>query len=719
MSAPRPSLLSLLALLAVLACGGEDGPTEPPPAVLDRIELAPGQAALYALGTTLDFGADGFTSSGAPVTDVAFTWSSSDPSVASIDGGGRATATGFGSTVISATADGVTGQATLFVRDCTEALRLAPGEWVTVPVPQAGECGVVLPSGAAGDRYRVAVVRTAGVTCPPPDPSCGVVGIDEVTLTTTPIGVTGAPLGAPGPGARRAGVPTIPASLRRPTPDVLLESLEVSRRTAEVHHRLRAEERELVSRLRREGRLAAATLAPPSAAPRPQAALPERLTLDNSTSASCFTGDEVVALKIWEDERLGFYQDSVQRQNASLRVSEAHARRMAEFYRDYGEDVIEEYFGGITDIDANGKVIVFFSPMVTDGTAAFVWSGDFFDRSSCSASNEGEYIYFSADVAVAQDEGNWQSLETLVHEMKHVSSLKKSIDRPTSFAEAYHPSWIEEGTAEIAGNVASRRAWQAVGGPAQNVRATGEVMSETGFDASGNIRPEFYGMAIRMIRTQGYLASQPNAVTLDPLGAASGHSVYGSGFHFHRWLGDAYGDAALRPGADADFFTDQNASSIRPGLQGLEALTGKPFSELVTEYAAAVLLNDDRFSVAPPERPFTTIDFASGVELFCFALSPAEWRDVRDQNPGGAPPCGYQTAAQASGPDGTYPWPVTAAGGLGNSVDFGAHVFSGDVGNGGLRIHDFVSTGQGTGIEVQALVVREPDRARLVVARIN
>jgi hypothetical protein len=303
--------------------------------------------------------------------------------------------------------------------------------------------------------------------------------------------------------------------------------------------------------------------------------------------------------------------------------------------------------------------------------------------------------------------------------MKHVSSLKKSIDRPASFSEVYHPSWIEEGTAEIAANVAARRAWADIGGPAQNARATGEVMAETGFTESG-IAPEFYGMAIRMLRTQGYLSSQPNAVTINPLGAGAQHSVYGSGFHFHRWLGDAYGDAAVAPGADADLFTEQNSVTLRPGLPGLESLTGLPFSELITEYAAAVLLNDDRFSIPQPARALTTLDFATGVEIFCFALSAAEWQELRDdQEAGASPPCGYSSSAEARGPDGTYPWPVTAEGGFANTVEFGSHVFEGDIGNAGLRIHDFVSTGQGTGMEVQVEVDREPGVARLVVARIN
>jgi hypothetical protein len=715
MHAPR-RLLAALLLLALAACGGDDDPTRPEPVEVDRIELTPFQAALFDVGTSRRFTARARTSAGAPVSDVAITWSSSNPDVATVTSSGLATATGFGSTVISARADGVTGRATLVVRDCTEALQLAPGQWVSLPVPQPGECGVVLPAGSAGDRFRVAVVRASGTTCT--DGDCGGAGIDSVTVRTTLLDPPRSPADEPAPAFRRERERRPAARPRLPSPQ-LLASVRVAERTEALHRELRRDEQRLIERLRRQGDLAAALVRPPAAAPARQAAtLPDRITLDDGTSSNCSAGEEVVGLKIYEDDRLAFYQDSVQRQTSRLRVSQAQARRMADFYRDYGEAVIDEYFDGVSDIDGNGKVIVFFTPMVRAGTAAFVWSGDFFTRESCAASNMGEYIYFSAGITTAQSDGNWQSLETLVHEMKHVSSLKKSVERPTGF-EAYHPSWIEEGTAEIAANVASRRAWAAIGGPAENVRATGAMMSATGF-VNGDITPEFYGMAIRMVRTQGYLASQPNGVTINPLGAGPDHSIYGSGFHFHRWLGDAFGAAASAPGAAAGLFATQNSSARRPGLAGLEEITGLSFAELMTEYAAAVLLNDDRFEVPPPARPFTTIDFASGVEIFCFAFSPGEWQEVVDgQSPGASPPCGYRQASQASGPDGTYPWPVTAAGGFGNEVPYGTHRYAGDIGNAGIRIHDFVSPGDGSRMEVQVEVDRQPEVARLVVARVN
>ena len=456
------------------------------------------------------------------------------------------------------------------------------------------------------------------------------------------------------------------------------------------------------------------------------APLPQRLVLDSSTDSQCTKGDELVVLKRYEDGHFTFYQDSVQTGDPDRAVTAEQLQRMADFYREYGQPVIEDYFGGVSDIDGNGRIIVVVSSMVTSGTAAFVWSGDFFTSERCAASNEGEFIYFSAGVIRGQDEGNWQSLETLVHEMKHVSSLKKSIDRSAALpglATVYHPSWIEEGTAEIAGNTATRFAWHAMGGPSPSARVNATLMRETGFRSVGGetrILPEFYGMALRLLRTQGYLSSQPNALTHDPTGASADHSVYGSGFHFHRWLGDAFGDAARAPGADADWFLRQNSSSFPPGISGIEQATGRSFSELLTSYTVATLLNDDDFDVPPLNEGFTSIDFASGVELFCFALSQGEY-DVLVANlePGESPPCTNDEGVfEPSGPNGRYPWPVTAAADGTNTQLFGADVFEGTSGNGGLRIHDFVSEGT-AGAEVRVEVARSPSDARIVIVRVR
>jgi hypothetical protein len=370
---------------------------------------------------------------------------------------------------------------------------------------------------------------------------------------------------------------------------------------------------------------------------------------------------------------------------------------MLDYYSAHGKPIVDDYFGGVSDIDGNGKILLVAHPTVSSTTAAFVWSGDFFAKSDCPASNEAELIFFSASLIRGLDTGNYQALETVTHEAKHVSSLYKSIIRGRRGvgSQAYHPGWIEEGSAEIAGNMSARRGWSTVGGPAPHARVTADIIRSTGADADRNLLPEFYGVAIRLSRVQGYLASQPNAVVVNPLGADTDHSIYGSGWTFLRWLADAYGGAGTAPYADADFFREQNDSTSVAGVAGLQDLVGKAFAELLLEYTVAVMLNGT--SAPAPTRAFTGYDFVSAIELFCFAADN--------------PPCD----GEAAGPAGTFPWPVTAQSDGIMFRPFVDDTYAGSSGVTGMRIHELRSTGTGSA----EVVVEAPNGARVIVARIE
>lgn len=743
------ALLPLVTVVVVSACSDNSAPTPPEPElVLESIDVTPGQAGLSALGQSLTFSAAGRSTTNQAMSGLSFTWQSSNAAVASIAADGVATATGFGTTEITATAQGIVGTASLLVTDCSDELSMEPGEVRIFDVPDRGECGIILPVGAEGDRYRLAVVRPVSDPCSSNNPGC----LDEVSVQIrTRAGTASASAHAttqssapastkvPGQSPPTPAWPLtqINAGERIALPRHVYAAARLAQATADDHVWRRQAEAQLLSFIASQGPLEAAIAQAPvsggrsvgstgayAAAPA-LTSLPDRLLIDTSTASQCTAGTKAVAIKVHEDDHFAFYQDSAQLANVETAVNEAQLRAMGDFYGDYGKPVIDDYFGGVSDIDGNGKVIVFVSPVVGSGTAAFVWSGDFFTQERCAASNQGEYIYFQAGVIRGQDNGNWQSLETLVHEMKHVSSLKKSIDRSAlgTGGSAYHPSWIEEGTAEIAGNMATRFAWHAVGGPPPQARANGQMMRETGFRTLGGesvIRPEFYGMAIRLLRTQGHLSSQPNGLTHNPTGASSSHSVYGAGFHFHRWLGDVYGSAAAAPGADASFFSRLNAASVPSGVAGLEMVTGQSFVDLMLEYTIATLFNDDRFDNRTAVPGFTSIDFASGVELFCFALSQGEYDEiVRNLEAGRSPPCTDDDGNfSPSGPNGSYPWPVTAQSTGGNSSSFGDLTFEGTSGNGGVRIHDLVATGT-RGVSIEVEVGSQPLTARIILARIR
>ena len=119
------------------------------------------------------------------------------------------------------------------------------------------------------------------------------------------------------------------------------------------------------------------------------------------------------------------------------------------------------------------------------------------------------------------------------------------------------------------------------------------------------ISPENYGVLARLARTTLSYTAYNNSLVMNP---SPEHSFYGSSWHFHRFLGDAYGNAARR--ADGDFFTALNDTTVPAGVEGIEEVTGQPISELIVEYAIAMMLNGTH---APqPGLAFHTYDFSVG-----------------------------------------------------------------------------------------------------------
>jgi hypothetical protein len=634
------------------------------------VTVTPASATLNALGATTQMQATAKDASGNIVTGKATTWTTSNQAVATVSAAGLVTAVGYGTAAVTATVAGVAGSAVVTVsqpsQGCTNPITVSLGAGQAAAYTSA-DC-IVLPSGSVGDRYRVVVLRPAEAGAE--------ADTVRATLKVVGLGVSAAPEPAPTPVA--AALPDIPGL----SPEAMRRAIHVAEATERFHVQIRERERLLLASAR-PGTLKLAPSverATPLAAGPAQAASPAKITLDITTSG-CSTSDAAkrTALLIHEDDNLAVYQDSTQ--NATKPVTAAQAAKLTDYYARNGKSMIESYFGKPSDVDGNGKVVLFASPVVTGDVAAFVWSGDFFTKSSCAASNERELIYFNTDLIQALDASSpsYQALETVAHEMKHVVSLYHRIAASLRLGSAqYHPTWVEEGTAEIAGEMSSRIAWAAAGGPAVN----GEITRQS-FVSTGSITADNYGVAIKLARTAWYLSSQPNGLVITPIGAQEGSSVYGSGWLFHRWLGDAFGAAAAAPQRDASFFRALNDSMTAQGTAGIAAQTGRSFLSLLDEFTKTVSLH--KTAAVQPSLNFTTYDFTTAAEIFC-----------------------------TPNPLGIFPWPVTTTGTKGDcnatprvnessnpSASFRTADYSGPIGPTGMRIHDFVSNGTGTGAQIQ------------------
>lgn len=84
-------------------------------ALATRIEVVPARTALTAVGQTRQLQAIAYDAMGAVIPGKAFAWSTADATVATIDDFGVVTAAGADSTIVRATADGVSGSATILV----------------------------------------------------------------------------------------------------------------------------------------------------------------------------------------------------------------------------------------------------------------------------------------------------------------------------------------------------------------------------------------------------------------------------------------------------------------------------------------------------------------------------------------------------------------------------------------------------------------------------
>ncbi len=686
---PRPIrhvAATLPFLLLVVACGGSET-TGPPPAEIIGVQVTPANAQLEFIGATVQLAARVFRDDGSTVADAVLVWNSSDPSVATVDAGGRVTAVSTGSADITASFQSLSASARIVVTtpNCVNAVGLQPGEWESLALG----CAVDLPAGSAGDLYRLAVVNQASAEA-------------ANAVTTVSVATTSAVSTAP-PASLRARPTRREPVLDRMERERLRIGARIALATARDHAERRTAEIELWERIRpthdptwlerrRQER--------PTAAAALLGSSPQRIMIraNAGTSTTCDVTPATPAFLVAENDYVAIYQDSVIGSDLSTQITTAHAQAMLDYYEAYGHDVIQDYFSGVPDIDGNGKIIgyVSFTTPATGGlVAGYVWGGDLFPQEDCATSNEAEVMYLNAGLIRALDEGFEQALDLVVHEAKHISSFWQGYRRSIrANSNQFQPLWIEEGTAEIGGNVAARTAWQDAGGPEPNVRVTPELFRDLAVGNDNEVIPEASNLIGRFVNVQRYLASQPNGVVVTPFGAGRGHSIYGSGWTFLRWLADAYGGAASAPLADAGFFRQMNDSLAAPGLGGLQAATGKSFPQLMEEYAAGLMLHAT--DVAPPQTAFDLYDF-NVIESFCFAADN--------------PPCD----GSEPGPPGTFPWPVTAQSDGTMSVPFGTHSFKGSIGNGGVRIHEFESSGAG---DLRVTVEAEEPSA-IVVVRIR
>lgn len=574
------------------------------------------------------------------------------------------------------------------LRACDAPLGLALGEVRILEEDAIRGCGFYVRAPGAGAYYRVTLAGTDGRN-------------DAITPVALHVereaeDDQAAAVAAPRPVAHRAAAAR---AFRQAIPARELQEIqEIERANAALHREIRRQEDELFSRLSAEGRLeilpdrsteVGGALAA-DVGPSPSTRV---FRLYNPTAEPwdrCDTYTTLDARLVTENRHIAVYEDA----GEATGISSANADRILAFYEAFGASVIERYFGGTSDVNGDGRVVVVVDPAL-NGIRAFVWGGDHtLPRETCASSNEMELVRMSAGAFAQLDSDRYWAFGGLVHEVKHVSSLYKRVRHSLGVAGEerpdFHPTWIEEGTAEIAKEMSSRLAWQAAGGPGVHDRVTGEML-EAGISRS---YPEVYGIVNLIGRTASAFAwftDRPNAVTFQPRDRGN---VYGSGWHYHRFLRDWFGAAGASPAGDEAFVTVLNDSLTAPGLSGIESVSGLTFGDLLTQHAVAMSVAGAEDSLLDGVPRFSSYDFPEVGEFAPSLNAP-----------------------------GHYPWPVTRTGSSDDTAvlwaDFAVNrPFRGELTGSGVRFHDFRAAEAGASATFLVEVGAHDFDVRVIVARI-
>ena len=619
-------------------------------------------------------------------TNEGFVWSLGDGSALpqglelSTDGnihGTPAEGGDFEFTVSVADSDGEEASAELEMRVCDGPLGLSVGDVRSFEPGAVGPCGIFVRAPDASAYYRVSFAGQ--------DPAAN--RFFNMQLVVEGIS----------PGAAAGLHPVVadraPASVgASPVQEVdWTRELAIQAANEALHNQVRRSEMELHRRLAEEGRLGfmleqgieaqearRGTLA---RSPSPHTFRLYR----RGGSNNCSVDTTVVADIIAENDHLVVYQEV----GTTVPVPVANANKILDFYADHGAEVIEEYFGGVSDVDNNGRITVLIDPTLT-GVRAFVWSGDMtFTTAQCAASNEMELIHISRG-AFLLDNTQW-AYSGMVHEAAHVSSLYKRVrsynvrGRPPG-GRTFNPTWVEEGRAEIAKEMSSRLAWERAGGPTAGTRVTGDMLR----DGRRSAREESYGTFQIMARVVRAFSPDPNAITFEP---RDNGNVYGSGWHFHRLLRDRVMAGAENAAAsDVAFVAQLNDSLTAPGVEGLVAVTGESMADLLTAHATAMTIAGAEGTLGDGTVPrFLLYDFPTATEIF-----------------------------STPDPPGRYPWPVTIVGDddddVVSAVDLATSgTFAGQLGGSGLRAYDFEAAGEGAAAVFRVL---SGFGTRMIIARV-
>ncbi len=376
---------------------------------------------------------------GNPLTGRPIAWSSGTPSVATVSGTGIVTSVAIGTATITATSEGKFGTSQMTVQTCSAGLQLAVGEIHALTASE--RASLCVGGGASASEYVLIPFNNSLVAA----------STLPVELNATNTAAVLAPLAL-----WQSSTINVPLQ-GRPTATLVSQSIEWS---------FRARERRNLPR-----NLSSARAAPRST----QGMGPSYLTGIAATP----TVGSIVQLNVGlagntctDPKQLHAVRVVAVLQNTLVLsdtlspaggYSDAEMLAFGQSFDTLGYALDTLNFGAPTDLDANGRVAILFTPgvnVIPGPAGGFIGglqaSRDLFPVSNCPASNEGEIFYLPVPDPNRTINGNYSSksvlanivLSALVHEFQHLINAGRRVY--VNGASSLEEVWLNEGLSHIA-----------------------------------------------------------------------------------------------------------------------------------------------------------------------------------------------------------------------------------------------------------------------------
>lgn len=558
---------TVLLLLGALGCG--DKPTDPTRSEL-RLEVrrgtVPFEEETIAAGATLQLSATLLNAAGTAQNAGTVVWSSTDRSVATVNGSGQVTAVAVGTTRIVAAAGeradtGVVNVATpvsgpLVCAQGDPVLTMAVG---AVKVFEGEETvDLCLPGGSAGSDFVLVPFNASS--------SAGAqletrVVASSSSLTSLATSMSSA-RSLPGP--------------RGPFNDEEFHESHLERTRTEFESALR---------LTHDAAQISARAAP---------TLGQVMKLNTATlsASSCSDPDYRTGRVVAISDRAIIVADTMNPRNG---FSANDYVRIGDAFDDLIWQVDTDNFGAPTDIDENDRVIIFYTRAVNELTergadsyvGGFFYNRDLFPTTgsnACAGSNEAEMFYMLVPDPTGEVNGNVRStsfvmertFSVLAHEFQHLINDSRRLYVNKSLV--WEDGWLNEGLSHIAEELA----YYAASGqtPRQNLGTAAVIGSgAAAFDRYNRDNIERY---IRYLE-----APEENSV----LGNADQLATRGASWVFLRYVADR------DPGDDTAMWR-QLVNSTSSGLRNLEQVLGVNPRDWMHDWQISVFTDDAGFAVA-------------------------------------------------------------------------------------------------------------------------